>query len=205
MKTFHWTAILLAALLALASPALAQTSGVTAAGEHASDSALDQALANAMTPGEGQKRLDPKIGTFDVKIRTWVEPSKPPVESQAVCINSWVLGNRYMQTMFSGYVLNEPFNGIAYTAYDNVGKRYQMNWMDSGSTAMTQYEGGFAPGTKNATLKATVADPLTGKPSPVELRLTITEDGGHTSELWGQGAGSAMFKMMELRYTRTSK
>ena len=26
-------------------------------------------------------------GTFDVKIRTWVEPSKPPVESQAVCID----------------------------------------------------------------------------------------------------------------------
>ena len=39
--------------------------------------------------------------------------------------------------MLSGYVLNEPFDGIGYTAYDNVSKTYQTAWMDSGSTGMT--------------------------------------------------------------------
>jgi hypothetical protein len=104
--------------------------------------------------------------------------------------------------MLSGYVLNEPFDGIGYTAYDNVSKTYQTAWMDSGSTGMTWYHGGFDGATKSARMKATVPNALTGKPTPLELRLSIAENGDHMTELWGQGEGSAMFKMMELRYTR---
>ena len=156
----------------------------------------------AMTPGPGQARLDPMVGTFNVKIRSWVAPNKPPVESTAVSVSVWVLGHRYIQSMLSGYVLNEPFDGIGYTAYDNVSKTYQTAWMDSGSTGMTWYRGGFDGATKSARMKATVPNALTGKPTPLELRLSIAENGDHMTELWGQGEGSAMFKMMELRYTR---
>ena len=73
-----------------------------------------------MTPGPGQARLEPMVGTFNVKIRAWVAANKPPVESTAVAVSVWVLGHRYIQSMLSGYVLNEPFDGIGYTAYDNV-------------------------------------------------------------------------------------
>ena len=158
-----------------------------------------------MTPGAGQARLEPMIGTFDVKIRTWVDPTKPPVESLAVCINAWVLGHRYIQSMLSGYVLNQTFEGIGYTAYDNVSKTYQTAWMDSGSTGMTWYRGGFDGTGKSATLKASVANAVTGKPTPLELRLSILDNGDHMSELWGQGPSGKMFRMMELRYTRTKQ
>ena len=51
-------------------------------------------------------------------------------------------------------------------------------------------------------MKATVANPLTAKPTPLELRLTIEGNGGHVTEIWGKGLGNTMFKLMELRYTK---
>jgi len=40
---------------------------------------------------------------------------------------------------------------------------------------------------------------------PVELRLSIADNGDHMSEIWGQGLGTKLFKMMELRYTRSKQ
>jgi hypothetical protein len=201
MKLHRMTG-LAAVVMALTNPVAAQDANKFAAGTRANAAAVAQALEMAMTPGPGQARLEPMVGTFNVKIRSWVAPNKPPVESTAVSVSVWVLGHRYIQSMLSGYVLNEPFDGIGYTAYDNVSKTYQTAWMDSGSTGMTWYHGGFDGATKSARMKATVPNALTGKPTPLELRLSIAENGDHMTELWGQGEGSAMFKMMELRYTR---
>jgi Protein of unknown function (DUF1579) len=116
-----------------------------------------------------------------------------------------VLGGRYVQSMLSGHVLGEPFNGIGYMAYDNVAKAYQVAWMDDGSTAMTLYQGRFSPDGKQVQLKATVLNPLTGKPGPSEIRMTLAANGDHVTELWGQGLGGKMFRMMELQHTRTKQ
>jgi len=143
------------------------------------------------------------VGTFDVKIRIWVDPAKPPIESQATSVSVWVLGHRYIQVMLSGHSLDQPFNGIGYIAYDNAAKSYQVAWMDDGSTAMTLYQGAFAGTGKTATLKAIVRSAVTGKPTPVEMRMTLADNGDHVTELWGQGPGGKMFRMMELQNTRT--
>jgi hypothetical protein len=199
----HRLAGLVSAMLILASPAFAQNPGGTTARAEADNAVLAKALESALTPGAGQARLDPMVGTFDVKIRTWLAPDRPPVESTGSCVNVWVLGKRYIQAMLSATVMGEPFNGIGYVAYDNIDKAYQMAWMDDGSTALTLYRGGFEGASKAAILKATTLNPMSGKPTPLELRLSILDNGDHMSELWGQGAGNTMFKMMELRYTRT--
>ena len=94
-----------------------------------------------MTPGEGQKKLDFLVGTYDVKVRTWVDPSKPPIESTATSVATWVLGNRYVQQMLAGYVMGEPWSGIGYVGFDNTTKKYVMTYMDSGSTGMEWYTG----------------------------------------------------------------
>lgn len=198
-------AALLAAIVCLAGPVCAQEASKAAAPARMGDAALAQVLANAMTPGEGQKKLEPMIGTFEVKIRTWIDPSKPPVESLAICINTWVLGQRYIHSTLSGFVAGEPFDGIGYVAYDNVAKVYQTAWMDTGSTAMVWYRGTFDASGKSATLKATVSDPITTRPVPVELRLSIADNGDHMSEIWGQGLGTKLLKLMELRYTRSKQ
>lgn len=164
--------------------------------------ALDNALDAAMTPGEGQQRLEPMIGSFNVRMRTWADPSKPPVESVGSAVTTWVLGKRYAQMMMSIGDPGTPFSGIGYFGYDNAAKLYQAAWMDNGSTGMVWYSGKLDAAGKSAVMKATVTDPVSGKPSPLELRLSILPNGEHASELWGTGLGTKMFKMIELHYTR---
>jgi hypothetical protein len=168
----------------------------------AADPAMVKRLNDAMTPGEGQKKLDAMVGTFDVKIRTWVDPSKPPFESNGAAVISWVLGQRYIQTMLSGFVMGKPYDGIGYAGYDNVEKKYVACYMDSESTGMEWYTGTMAPDGKSGKLTATIADVITGAPTAVEMRLSLTSDGNHLTELWQADKGGKMTKVMELIYTR---
>lgn len=200
MKLLKRTVVLLATAGCLANPAFAEKAGK---GAPKSDAAMAKALEIAMTPGEGQKRLTPMIGTFDVKIRTWATPASPPVESTASMVSTWVLDGRYVQSMLAGQMGGAPFSGIGYIGYDNIAKTYQTAWMDTGSTGMVWYTGNFDATSKSATMKATIPNPLTAKPSPVELLLSIEPNGDHLTQLWGQGGGTKLTKLMELRYTKT--
>jgi len=201
MKIHAIVALALAsAALCLAGPSIAQEAGKSASAKAA---AVAQAMDKAMTPGDYQKRLEPMIGSFDVRVLIWVDPGKPPTESSASAVSAWVLGNRFVQTMLVGGPSSETFNAIGYIGYDNATRQYQAAWMDDGSTAMTLYTGGFSADGKSATMKASITNASTGKPMPLELRMSLGANGGHVTQLWGMGLGTKMFKMMELQYTRT--
>ncbi len=199
MKTFSRGLCLLAMSACLANPVFAENTGKTPPKNEAT---MAKALEIAMTPGEGQKKLAPMVGTFDVRIRTWVTPSGTAVESKASMVSTWVLDGRYVQSMLVGQVGGAPFSGIGYIGYDNTAKMYQTAWMDNGSTGMIWYTGNFDGSGKAATMKATIPNPLTTKPSPVELRLSIAANGDHVTELWGLGQGTKLTRLMELRYTK---
>jgi hypothetical protein len=146
MKLLKRTAGLLATAIWLASPVCAKNVGKSAVNE----AAAVKALQSAMTPGEGQKKLAPMIGTFDVKIRTWVSPASQPVEFTGTMVSAWVLDGRYIQSMLAGEVGGGPFSGIGYIGYDNVEKVYQTAWMDTGSTGMVWYTGNMDASGKSA-------------------------------------------------------
>jgi hypothetical protein len=199
MKIPHIAALAVAALC-LAGPSFAQQAGGSSPAKAA---AVVKAMDNAMTPGDYHKRLEPMIGSFNVRVLIWVDPGKPPIESTASAVSTWVLGKRFVQTMLVGGPSDAAFNAVGYIGYDNVAKLYQAAWMDDGSTAVTLYTGGFNADGKSATMKASVTNSSTGKPTPLELRMALGADGGHVTQLWGQGFGTKNFKMMELQYTRT--
>jgi hypothetical protein len=197
MKSLICIIGILAGALFPALPAAAQNAAKAAA-----EAPMAKALENAMTPGEGQKRLNPLIGTFNVAIKIWVTPEGPPIESTAASVNTWVLGGRFVQMMLNGDAPNALFSGTGHIGYDNVTKNYQAAWMDSGSTAITLYTGKLDASGKTALMKGSIRNALTGKPSPVELRMTIEPDGSHLTQLWGQGKGAKMVKLMELQYSK---
>ena len=198
MKVSCRIAAAMAVVLALAVPAGAQET----AGKAPKDAAIAAALEKAMTPGEGQKKLGFMVGTFDAKIRAWATASTPPSEDIGVMVCNWVLDGRYVQIMLAGNVAGEPYSGIGYAGYDNTTKKYVATFMDNGSTGMEWYTGGFDASGMKATLKASVANPLTGKPTPLEMRLKLDASGNHVTELWGEGLGKTMFKLMEITYTK---
>jgi hypothetical protein len=197
MRRCMWIPVMVTMVIGLASGASAQDAKTAAA-----DAALVKALTSAMDPGEGQKKLDFLVGTFDVKVRTWVDPAKPPFESTATAVATWVLGNRYVQQMLAGYVMGEPWSGIGYAGFDNTTKTYVATFMDSGSTGMEWYTGTLDAAGKVGKLTATVHDELTGKPLPVEMRLAVAPNGDHVTEMWQGDLTGKLAKVMELQYTR---
>ena len=197
MKTPSRFALVSILALAAALPAAAQDKK-----KAADEKAAMEAWQKAMTPGDGQKKLEPLIGTFDAKVRMWMDPSKPPDDSAGTSVNSWVLGDRFVQTKYEGTFLGEAFNGVGYTGYDNVTKKYQGAWMDTGSTAIMTSVGTIDAAGKVITMKATTSDPATGKVTTADQKITIVDNDHHTIEMWGKAPDGKNFKMMEIQYTR---
>jgi Protein of unknown function (DUF1579) len=199
MKTLSRLAFAAALAAAIASPGLAQEKKKAGA---ADEKAAMEAWQKAMTPGDGQKKLEPLVGTFDARVRTWMDPSKPPDDTAGTSVNAWVLGDRWVQTKYEGVFLGETFNGIGFTGYDNVTKKYQGSWMDTASTSMMLSTGTMDAAGKVLTMKATTSDPATGKVTTADEKLTITDNDHHTLEMWGKTPDGKTFKMMEIQYTR---
>ena len=164
-----------------------------------------QALDNAMTPGAGQKLLEPMIGSFDVTMLVWTAPSKPPLEYKGSSVNAWVLDGRYVQTHLAAVLDGEAFDGIGFYGFDNATQTYQASWMDTGSTGIGWYRGTLDKSGRSALLKSVQATSAAGKPVELELRMSIAESGDHVTQLWGAPSGGKAFKMMELRSVRAKK
>jgi hypothetical protein len=197
MKRIGENTVVMALALALAVSAGAQEKASAPRDEEIAD-----VLRMAMTPGEAQAKLEYMVGTFDVTIRTWVDPAEPPIESMATSVSTWVLGKRYVQQMLAGYVLGESWSGIGYAGFDNVSKKYVATYMDSGSTGMLWFTGTMSKTGDIATMTATTNDEVTGEPVPIEMRVSVAPTGDHVTELWLGDATGVMSKVMELQYTR---
>jgi len=168
----------------------------------AEEKAMMEAMMKAMTPGDAHKLLDGMVGTFDAKVTSSMDPSKPPEVSNGTSENSWVMGNRYVMQKFTGSFMGMPFQGVGYTGYDNIKKQYWGLWMDNFSTGAMVSAGSTADNGKTWKFTSTMPDPMTGKDAPMEERITVTDHDHHTFEMWAPGPDGRMFKMMEIQYTR---
>lgn len=161
-----------------------------------------EAWQKFMTPGEGHKALNGLIGTFDAKVSMWMQPGAPAQVSNATSVNTWVLGNRYVEEQVSGTFMGMPFQGIGYTGYDNARKQYVGTWIDNFGTGVMTSSGNTTDNGKTFTFKSTTTDPMTGKDMPGESRVTVTDADHHTMEMWGPAPDGRMFKMMQIEYAR---
>ena len=164
--------------------------------------AMMEAMMKAMMPGDAHKLLDNMVGTFDVKVTAWMMPGQPPMDSKGTCVNSWIMGGRFVEQKFSGQFMGQPFNGLGYTGYDNVKKTYWASWMDNMGTGVMNSVGGTSDGGKSWKFSSTMADPMTGKEAPVEEKITVSDHDHHTLEMWSPGPDGKMTKVMEIAYTR---
>ena len=203
MKMLCRVATSMAVVLGLAAGAAAQEKAKKAVAP-VDEKAAMEAWQKAMTPGEGQKKLAPLVGTFETKVRTWMDPdpTKPPEDTAGSSVNTWALGDRYVQMKYEGIFMGESFNGVGYMGFDNVSKKYISTWMDTAGTGMMWSTGTMDPSGKVLNLKAMVNDPGTGKPSPADTKITITDNDHHKTELFGKGPNGKIVKIMEIEYTR---
>lgn len=203
-KQLRFAGFLALAMAALAPWAAADEKGKKAAtkGGPPDEKAMMEMMMKAATPGEQHKKLDAFAGTFDAKLKMWMDPSKPPEESTGTAESKWVLGNRYLEQRYEGTFMGQPFSGLGYTGYDNVSKKYFMNWMDTSTTGVMAMTGKWDAAGKVMTFSGTVIDPMTGKPCKITEKVTVADNDHHSFEMWGPDPSGKNYKMMEVSYTR---
>jgi len=187
------------AILCLATGVFAEDKASKAA---AREKAMMEAWMKASSPNDRHKAMEPMVGTFNVKVKSWMAPGAPVMESTGVSENTWALGGRYVQMAFKGSFMNMPFEGIGFTGYDNMKKQYTSYWIDNMSTWGMNTVGKWDAATKSMTFLGTSPDPMTGKDTKVKEKITVTDNNNHLMEMWSAGPDGKMFKMMEIAYTR---
>lgn len=167
----------------------------------AMDPAMMEAMMKAAIPGAAHKVLDGMVGSWDTKVMSWMAPGTHPMTGVGTSENKWILGGRYVEQRFKGDFMGMPFEGLGYTGYDNVKKHYFGTWMDNMGTGMMTSVSTGGDG-KTMMFKGTYADPMTGKDTVVEEKVTWIDADHHNMEMWSPGPDGKMFKSMEIQYTR---
>jgi hypothetical protein len=172
------------------------------AAQQMDEKAMMEAMARAGTPGDPHKRLEPFVGSWNTKVTMWMAPGAPPMTSEGTAESKWAMGGRYLEQRFKGNFQGMQMEGLGFTGYDNVKKQYWGTWMDNMSTAMMMTTGWMLDG-KTWMFSGSMADPMTGKDTRMEERITVVDNDHHVMEMWGPSmTDGAMYKMMEIHYHR---
>ena len=154
----------------------------------------------AMTPGPGHERLEPMVGTFHARTTFTMARGAEPSVSEGTSENRWVLGGRYLEQSYRGMSMGMPFEGIGYTGYDNVQKRYVGTWMDTFGTGLMTSVGVGKPSERGMEFEASAHEP-SGKRIAFLCKITIQDRDHHSYEMWTKGPNR--YRSMLVEYTRT--
>jgi len=155
----------------------------------------------AGTPGGPHAVLAKLEGSWTTRSRGWMEPGKPPVESTGACEQKLILDGHYLQQVYTGDMMGQPFTGISILGYDNVTKKYQSIWIDSMSTGVYFFEGTAGRDGRTITQKSRYIDPVKG-PSVWRTVIRIKDDNTQEFEMFLTPKGKKEEKMMEMTITR---
>ena len=197
--------LFVAAALFTAGSAFAQT-GSEKAAPAAAPSAQEQEMMKAwmayMTPGEMHAMLAKSNGEWNEDITMWMTPDAPPTKSTATCVNSMVMGGRYLQSVNKGNFDGMPFEGVSTIGYDNAKKIFQSTWYDNMGTGIMVMEGKYDPATKTMHMTGKSVDPMTGKDMVVRETFTIIDDNNQMMAMYMTPSDGKEYKSMEIKYTR---
>lgn len=153
------------------------------------------------TPGAPHKTIASMAGSWTTKIRSWMKPEKPPVESTGTSEHKMILDGRFLQQEFRGQMMGTPFNGIGFMGYDNHTGKYVSTWMDSMGTAILLFEGTASEDGRTITQEAHYDDPIQG-PMVYRAVTKLVDDNTFEFEMYGTDKTGKEEKMMEIAYIR---
>jgi hypothetical protein len=151
--------------------------------------------------GAPHKLLSSMAGSWNAKVKSWMEPDQPPMESNGASEDKMVLGGRFLQQEFTGDMMGTPFTGIGFTGFDNHIRKYVSTWMDSMGTGILFFEGTAGADGKTITQESSYDDPIKG---PMKWRSVIKflDEDTHLFEMYRIDRSGKEEKMMEITYTR---
>jgi hypothetical protein len=163
--------------------------------------AMMETYSKLATPGEPHKQFASLAGSWATKTKSWMDPSKPPMESAGSCEQKMLLDGRFLHQECTGDMMGQQFTGIGVNGYDNHTKKYVSTWMDSMGTGIYFLEGTASADGKTITQKGQYDDPIEGR---MKLRgvTKIVDSNTEIFEMYGTDKSGKERKMMEITYSR---
>ena len=156
----------------------------------------------AVPRGPEHKVLDSLVGTYEAKVKLYLDPKGPPQESVCVLTRKLILDGNFLQEHFTGKFLGKDFTGMGMIGYDAVKKKYVAVWFDNMSTSTSLMQGTYDADKKSLTTVGEDAD-AKGKKMKARDVLTIISADEQLFEMYRQPGGSTTeIKIMEITYTR---
>lgn len=154
-------------------------------------------------PGEEHKLLKKLTGTFDARVKFWVDPTKEQaVESVGTMTRKGILEGRYVQEMYKGEVFGSNFEGRGMLGFDIKKKKYFSTWVDNMATGIMMYEGTYDPAKKTLTFVGEDTNPKDGTKTKARDVLKIESDNRQVFEMYRTPATGKEFRVMQIIYTR---
>lgn len=169
--------------------------------KHTDPQAMMELYKKLATPGEPHKVFASLAGNWTTKTKEWMEPGKPPMESEGTVEMKMLLDGRYLQQEYHGTMMGQPFTGISINAYDNLTKHYVTTWMSTTGTGIFTMEGSASADGKTITLEGKHPEPGGGHMSHLAI-WKIVDNNTQTFDMYGAHHGGKEMKMMEIVYTR---
>lgn len=161
-----------------------------------------ETLAEFTVPGEPHEVLAGTVGTWDLTIRTWRTPEGEPLESRGSAVGRWILGERFVETTYSGSVMDKPFEGLKIEGYDKVVREYVSTWRDNLGTYTIILRGSCDSDCSKRTLTGQFMDPVSRQQLTIKGVTTLTTEDSYLYESFIVTPAGGEFKNMELEAER---
>lgn len=169
--------------------------------EYASDMAATmEAYRNAGMPNERHEALERLVGTWDVTVKMWMDPSDEPMVSKATSTHEMVMDGRFIRYELEGEFMGQPFRGFGLTGYNNVTGEYEAMWIDNHGSAIYRYAG-HMDDAGELVMHAETQDPVTGEMVESRSVMRFVSD-DHVVEEGFETRGGRETKTMEIVYRR---
>jgi hypothetical protein len=166
-----------------------------------SEEAMMAQWKGAMTPSAAHARLTPMVGTWRATTTFTMAPGAPAEVHGGTSVHRFVLGGRYLEQIYKGTSMGMPFEGIGYTGYDNVQKRYVGTWMDTFGTGLMTSVGVGSPTDERIDAVAEAIEP-SGNKKTFDTIIRIRDHGHHSYEMWTKGPDGKKYRVMLVEYER---
>jgi hypothetical protein len=156
-------------------------------------------------PGAEHKQLEGLVGGWDMEVKYWAQPGKPPMTFKGTCQNRMILGGRFLVSegkSGEGQVATETMTIIG---YDRRHKKYTTIGLDTMGTYWVTASGPYDDSRKAIVMYGEDIDPMLGTqkydivtrvigPNQYVVEI-IFKDAGHTG-------GAKELKLVEITNTR---
>jgi hypothetical protein len=214
----HRIAIALLALC-LVSPAIASdksskktskapaASSTAAADKAAADAAKAQQdammaeMAKYATPGPMHTDfMKPLVGKWKTVQTTYMGPQ--PTVSEGTCTRTMVMGDRFLESSYTGNFQGTPFEGLELLGFDMRKNTFSSVWLDNMGTSMAfSSASSYDPATKTLTIQSAFDDPVSGKPVAYKMVTHVVDANNTVFTMVGNHEGKEVTEM-EIKYTR---